>query len=254
MRKVGICLIFLCFTSVVTYGRDTTSTRKIGVSPEVLKKIGKAKDRLVLDFCFMNAVVKKDNGVTVPNDFKVSGFSRGINLYFMYDVILSKKVPYFSLAPGIGVGSENFYFKDYKLTWHYDSITRFVPLGDSISSKKSKLNMTYIDIPIEFRYRSKPSNKTGLSWKLAVGFKFGFLVGSKWKYKGEDPNKGTDGEQVSIKDIKVANMNKFRYGPYIRGGYGMFNLFAYYSLSNTFVANKGPKMNPIVFGLSINGL
>ena len=29
--------------------------------------------------------------------------------------------------------------------------------------------------------------KTGMSWKIAVGFKFGFLVGSKWKYKGEDP-------------------------------------------------------------------
>jgi hypothetical protein len=112
--------------------------------------------------------------------------------------------------------------------------------------------MTYIDIPLEFRVRGTPNKKTGWQWKLAAGFKFGFLVGSKWKYKGESLD--NSGEDVKFKDVKVANMNKLRYGVYLRGGYGMFNLFCYYSLSNTFVANKGPKMNPIVFGLSINGL
>jgi hypothetical protein len=173
----------------------------------------------------------------------------------MYDVAFGKKkiVKNFSIAPGIGVGSENYYFKNYKLTWHYDSLTRFKPLGDSISSKNSKLNMTYIDIPIELRYRSEPNKKTGMSWKIAVGFKFGFLVGSKWKYKGEDPNKGTNGESVTIKDIGVANMSKFRYGPTIRGGYGPVSIFAYYSVGSAFTT-KGPKMNPIVFGISINGL
>ncbi len=227
-----------------------------GISAQVKKRITSAKDRLVIELCLMNAIVKKDGGITVPNDFKLSGFNRGINVYFMYDIVLGKKnkPQHFSIAPGIGVGSENYYFKKYKMTWHYDSITRFVPLGDSISSKNSKLNMTYIDIPIEFRYRSTPNKKTGMSWKIAVGFKFGFLIGSKWKYKGEDPNKGTNGENVTIKDIKVANMSKLRYGPMIRGGYGPVSLFGYYSIGGAFSTGKGPKMNPIVFGISINGL
>jgi hypothetical protein len=74
------------------------------------------------------------------------------------------------------------------------------------------------------------------------------LIGSKWKYKGEDPNKGTNGENVTIKDIKVANMSRLRYGPMIRGGYGPVSLFGYYSIGGAFSTGKGPKMNPIVFG------
>lgn len=260
MRKIVLSFLIVVCSVMVVFGQDSIKplpaiTAPKGISAQVKKRITTAKDRLVIDLCMMNAIIKKDGGVTVPNDFKLGGFNRGINVYFMYDVVLGKKTKpqHFSIAPGIGVGSENYYFKNYKLTWHYDSLTRFKPLGDSISSKNSKLNMTYIDIPIEFRYRSSPNKKTGMSWKIAVGFKFGFLVGSKWKYKGEDPNKGTNGENVTIKDIKVANMSKFRYGPTIRGGYGPVSLFAYYSIGSAFTT-KGPKMNPIVFGISINGL
>lgn len=256
MRKTVLyVLIALCTTTVAFGQQENKVTPPKGISEQVKKRVLSARDRVVIDLCMMNAIVKKDGGVTVPNDFKLGAFNRGINVYFMYDVAFGKKkiVKNFSIAPGIGVGSENYYFKNYKLTWHYDSLTRFKPLGDSISSKNSKLNMTYIDIPIELRYRSEPNKKTGMSWKIAVGFKFGFLVGSKWKYKGEDPNKGTNGESVTIKDIGVANMSKFRYGPTIRGGYGPVSIFAYYSVGSAF-STKGPKMNPIVFGISINGL
>jgi len=256
MRKTVLYVLIALCTITVAFGQQENKiTPPKGISEQVKKRVISARDRLVVDLCMMNAIVKKDGGVTVPNDFKLNAFNRGINVYFMYDVAFGKKkiVKNFSIAPGIGVGSENYYFKNYKLTWHYDSLTRFKPLGDSVSSKNSKLNMTYIDIPIELRYRSEPNKKTGMSWKIAVGFKFGFLVGSKWKYKGEDPNRGTNGESVTIKDIGVANMSKFRYGPTIRGGYGPVSLFAYYSIGSAFTT-KGPKMNPIVFGISINGL
>lgn len=267
MRKIVFSFLLAVCSVMVVFGQNdsitpptavttsTTVTAPKGISEKVKKRITSANDRLVIDLCMMNALIKKDGGVTVPNDFKLGGFNRGINVYFMYDMPLGKKTKpqHFSIAPGIGVGSENYYFKKYKMTWHYDSLTRFVPLGDSISSKNSKLNLTYIDIPVEFRYRSSPNKKTGMSWKIAVGFKLGFLVGSKWKYKGEDPKVGTNGENVTIKDIKVANTSKFRYGPTIRGGYGPVSLFAYYSIGSAF-SNKGPKFNPIVFGISINGL
>lgn len=255
MRKIVLSFLIAICSVVVVFGQDTTKTAPKGISAQVKKRITSAKDRLVIELCMMNAIVKKDGGVTVPNDFKLGGFNRGVNVYFLYDILLGKKTKprNFSIAPGIGVGSENYYFKKYGMSWHRDSVTRFYSFGDSISSKNSKLNMTYIDIPIEFRYRSAPNKKTGMSWKIAVGFKFGFLIGSKWKYKGEDPYKN-DGEQVTLKDIKVANMNKFRYGPTIRGGYGPVSLFGYYSIGSAFSTNKGPKMNPIVFGISINGL
>ncbi|MCB0507767.1 MAG: porin family protein [Chitinophagales bacterium] len=247
-------LVLLCSTSFL-FAND--SIPPVGISPQVKKRINTAKDRIVIDLAMMNAIIKKDGGVTVPDDFKLQAFNRGINVYFMYDFLLGKKNTgkdrHFSIAPGLGVSSENYYFKSYGMSWHRDTVTRFYALGDSVSSKKSKLNMTYIDIPIEFRYRSTPNKKTGMSWKVALGFKLGFLVGSKWKYKGEDPY-AKDGESITFKDIKVANMSKFRYGPTIRGGYGPVSLFCYYSIGSAFSSGKGPKFNPIVFGLSINGL
>lgn len=255
MRKIiASFLIFICAFTFAYGQQDSIITGPKGISKQVKKRIVSAKDRLVIDLCMMNAIIKKDGGVTVPNDFKLGGFNRGINVYFMYDVVLDKKkkYPHFSIAPGIGVGSENYYFKSFGMKWRNDSVTSFYRFGDSISSKNSKLNMTYIDIPIEFRFRSTPNKKTGMSWKLAIGFKMGFLVGSKWKYKGEELN--NSGNNVKIKDIGVGNMSKFRYGPTIRGGYGPLSLFCYYSLGSAFNTGKGPKMNPIVFGLSINGL
>ncbi|HMV15526.1 MAG TPA: porin family protein [Chitinophagales bacterium] len=262
MHKIFLSVVLMLCASTFLIAQDSippsvksTLAGPKGISEKVKKRITGANDRLVIELAMMNAIVKKDGGVTVPNDFKLGAFNRGINVYFMYDILLGKKTKprHFSIAPGIGVGSENYYFKNYKLTWHYDTLTRFQAFGDSISSKKSKLNMTYIDVPIEFRYRSKPHAKTGMSWKIAVGFKLGFLVGSKWKYKGEDPNVPNNGETVTIKDMKVANMSKFRYGPTLRAGYGPLSLFAYYSIGSAFTT-KGPKMNPIVFGISINGL
>lgn len=253
MQKLILSLsLLLCSVSLI-HAQDSIPPKKI--SPQVKKRILGANDRLVIELAMMNAIVKKDGGVTVPNDFKLGVFNRGINVYFMYDILLGKKTKtrHFSIAPGIGVGSENYYFKKYGMSWHRDTITRFYAFDSTVSSKKSKLNMTYIDIPIEFRYRSTPNKKTGMSWKLAVGFKLGFLVGSKWKYKGEDPYL-KDNEQITIKDMKVGNMSKFRFGPTIRGGYGPLSLFCYYSIGSAFATNKGPKFNPIVFGLSINGL
>lgn len=167
MRKIVLSFLIAICSAGIVFGQDSIATPKTipngpkGISAQVKKRITSANDRLVIDLCMMNAIVKKDGGVTVPNDFKLGAFNRGINVYFMYDVVLGKKTKpqHFSIAPGIGVGSENYYFKNYKMTWHYDTITRFVPLGDSISSKNSKLNMTYIDIPLEFRYRSTPNKK-----------------------------------------------------------------------------------------------
>lgn len=248
MRKLFIFLLFLTGLNLLQ-AQDSTKT-KSKITPAVKQKIGKAQDRIVIDLCLMNALFDKD-GVRTPKDFKVSGFSRGINAYFMWDVPLGKKKN-FAIAPGAGIGSENYYFKKYGMAWHGDSITRFYKFNDSITSKNSKLNMTYFDIPLEVRYRSKPNTKTGQSWKLALGFKLGFLLGSKWKYKGE--SLANNGESVKFKDMKVPNMAKLRYGVYIRGGYSLANLFFYYSLSETFNKGKGPTMHPLVFGISISGL
>lgn len=206
--------------------------------------VNKAKDRLVFEF---NTGVLMNDG---DNGFSPKGFQRGVNVYFMYDVVI-KNSPV-SIAPGIGIGSDNWYHNSQVV--FTDTFTNFIPFADTVGFKKSKLGLTYIDIPLELRFRGKPNPKNNWQWKLAAGFKIGFLVHSKWKYKGDDFRVNPQVGQVKFKEFGVPNLEKLRYGVTARGGYGPFNLQIYYSLSNLFQDGQSIELQPITFGISINGL
>jgi hypothetical protein len=214
-------------------------------SEEVKERVNSAKDRFVFEFNINQMIRDKSTG------FDLDGFSGGFGTYFMYDVVI-KESP-ISLAPGIGVGADN--YRHNSQIVFTDTTTNFVPFADSIGYKKSKLGVTYIDIPFEIRFRSKPNNNNW-QWKLAAGFKFGFLVGSKWKYKGNEFRgiRNDTESTIKFKEHGIPNLERFRYGATARGGFGPFNLHFYYSLSNLFEDGKSVDMQPITFGLSINGL
>lgn len=244
MKKYTYLLLTVFFASSLQLfaqesTTEVTTVEKTDDFVALKKEINKSKDRLVLDFSY-------DMLLNLPDSIKTSGFSRGFNVYFTYDMVLGKSR--FSVAPGIGLGNNN-YFMKYGVS--SDSLgTYFNKFSSDIEVKKSKIALSYIDIPIELRFRSAP-NKKGSSWKLAAGFKAGLMIQNKWKYKGEDLS--NNGENVKFKNFNIENVNKFRYGVMLRGGYGILNVFAYYSLSDVF-NDKGPRMTPLSFGISINGL
>ena len=246
MQKVFITIL-LGMILLSSYAQEEKKEITSGVSPEVKANVNKAKDRILIELG-LNQMLK------TPDDLKISAFSRSFNAYFTYDIVFGKSN--FSIAPGAGFGTDNFYHKKNGISWSdnthlKDSITSFPLLDSTVTAKKSKLGLVYFDIPVEFRYRSKP-NKKNTSWKLAAGAKFGFLLASKWKYKGEDLTTGTG--EVKFKEFKVEGLNKFRYGVYVRGGYGIFNLYFNYQISSVFQKGKGPQMYPLQFGVAICGL
>ena len=237
-----LLLLFFFATSLQAFAQEETIETTVETTDDFIefkKNINKSKDRLVIDLSY-------DMLLNLPDSIKTTGFSRGFNAYFTYDIVLGKSK--FSVAPGIGIGNNN-YFMNYSLS--SDSLgTYFNKISDDIDVKKTKIALSYIDIPLELRYRSTP-NKKGSSWKLAAGIKAGMMIQNKWKYKGEDLS--NNGSEVKFKSYDIENINKFRYGVMMRGGYGMWNVFAYYSLSDVF-NDKGPSMTPLSFGISINGL
>lgn len=214
-------------------------------SEQVKERVNKAKDRLVFELNSGYLLHDSDEGYTQK------GFQRGFNIYFMYDVVI-KESP-ISIAPGIGIGTENWYNENRLI--FADSFTTFTTFPDSIGIKKSKIATTYIDIPLELRFRSKPNSKNW-QWKLAAGFKIGFMLGNKWKYKGQEFRgiRNDTNDNIKFKEHGIPNMERLRYGVTARGGYGPFNLHFYYGLSKLFEDGKGPDLQPIVFGISINGL
>jgi hypothetical protein len=169
--------------------------------------------------------------------------SRGININYNYDI---KIINNFSFAPGLGVSVNNYGFKDaitIKNVGKVDSVDNIY--NDYPNLKRSKLSATYIDIPLEFRWKSNPDIN---SFKITLGFKAGILASAHTKIKYKD-----DGAKV-IKNKEDFNLERFRYGIYGRVGYGVISLFGYYSLSELFQSGKAPEARSIVpytIGISI---
>jgi len=176
----------------------------------------------------------------VPSGIEPKTINPGANVFGSYNYMFGESNVSFS--PGLGLSMHNLY-SDSWLKVTPDS-TYFEPIIDTLSFKKSKLTATYIDIPIELRYKSKGE------FRLAVGFKFGFLIRGHTKYKGDDYIDGTT-QEVIIKKKKLEFMEKNRYGFTGRIGYKWFNLWGYYQLSTLFEKGKGPEMYPISVGITI---
>ncbi len=124
--------------------------------------------------------------------------------------------------------------------------TSMTAIPDSIDYKKNKLSLNYLEIPFELRFRSKP-DKSFRRLSIAAGFKAGYLIQSHTKYKGDDAN----GNETKFKTFNIANLNKLRYGPTFRMGYGKVSLFGYLSISELFQEDKGPIAYPFSAGIMI---
>ena len=144
-----------------------------------------------------------------------------------------------SFAIGIGISAHNLYW-NYMFQGRSDSL-QFVKVPDSLGYKRSKLTLPYIEIPIEFRLKTKSKMAVG------VGFKVGYMVYGHSKWVGDDYIFKTNNTlKASFKDIK--NIEKFAYGPTLRVGYKWFHLYGYYQMSGLFTSGMGPDMYPISVG------
>ncbi len=199
-----------------------------------------SRDRLIFEFVHTNWFDK-------PDSLKVKWYNRGINAYLMYDMpIYDDNI---SFAPGIGISNANVYHRSQMIEG--DTTTYFVPINeDQINVGRSKLATTYLEVPLELRFRTNP-NKVNRRFKFALGLRVGYMLDGHTVYKG-DPLDGSGGDEVFFKIKNVPNINRFRYGTSVRLGYGNINLVAYYSFATLFQTDKGPGMRPFSIGISFN--
>lgn len=197
-----------------------------------------------------------NQGISTPDDFSIKFLgSHTVNLYYQYPIRFGRSP--FSFNPGIGFAFERFKMKNYytlkestTTPGQYDlvSTATLFPTADNI--KKSQLVNDYIEIPLDFRFDTKPED-ISRSFNVAIGGRIGYLFDAKTKVKYIK-----DGETRIAKDKQMHGMNPIRYGIYTRIGMGAVNLFGFYNLSPLFEKDKGPDkttMNTYTFGISING-
>jgi len=179
----------------------------------------------------------------MPTGIKTRTINQGANVFLMYNHMMSDNG--FSFAGGLGITSENLYLKDaYVPNVKADSISfEKVPFG--VDAKRSKLNVTYLDIPLEIRY------VTDKKMRFTLGMKFGFLIDSKTMYKGDAFDEdGKLGYGVHEKSKGVNQLESTRFGVQARIGYKWVHVYGYYSLNRLFKADKGPQMYPISVGVT----
>jgi hypothetical protein len=179
----------------------------------------------------------------VPKGIDTWAINRGATVFGTYNIPFGKSN--YSFAIGLGLSSHNIY-GDFVVNSTEDS-TYLTKIPDSVSYKRSKITLAYLEVPLEFRFKSKSKVS------VAVGFKAGLLLGSFWKYKGDGPivtaqyTLNTDNKHRA-KFYGIDNLEQFTYGPTLRVGYKWINVIGYYMISNLFTKDRGPDMYPISVG------
>ncbi len=110
-----------------------------------------------------------------------------------------------------------------------------------------------MEIPLEFRYSSKPL-QPNKSFKIAIGAKVGALVNAHTKGKTlEDKNNNTI-TSYTLKENNKRLIDGTRFMGTARIGYGILSLFGNYQLNNVLKDGAGPVMHLYQVGLTISGL
>lgn len=191
--------------------------------------------------------------------------SNVINAYYLYEFKIDKKGQ-FTFNPGVGVGVDKLAFKDNLGVFSVvdptsgNRQTVVMPLinvfPNASGYKKTKLAMTYIDVPMEIRFHTNPDDRNR-SFKLAVGGRLGVLVNQKTKVKYTTvPDADGEQQKIKVKSIEDFGVNRFRYGTTVRMGIGFFNIFYYHNFSSLFSGKNGPdgtQVSNYSIGLTISG-
>jgi hypothetical protein len=234
-RNISLIIILLALSA-------TTFAQK--PSAESIRK------RLSLGFGVYN-----DFWMKVPDSISPRAINQGIDVFIQYAFPMDKK-GHMNFFIGGGIGAHNFYNQALLGTGEYnvygkeliddENVSYFYNAPSKVGTKnidvkKSKLSITYIDIPFGFEYKS--SEKI----HATLGFKVGWSINAHTKYKGSDLE--GSGFEVVEKSLKLRNIDDFHYGPYAVIGYKWFGASVFYQMSSVFEKGLGPEIYPISVGL-----
>lgn len=218
-RSFGFLLLFVMLFGSLGYAQviSESAKRKVTVGVDVFTDIWQNK----------------------PDDMYIRTINQGANVFAMYNFQLANGPSTFGV--GLGISNHNLYSHSRIDNIKADTIV-FTPIPDDLAYRRTKINLTYLDIPFELKLRFKNQ------MKLGVGFKIGYLITSKEKYIGDTPEQAT---RVTIKTKNISELQSYAYGFTLRFGYKSVNLFGYYQISQIFNNDRGPELYPISVGITL---
>lgn len=190
-----------------------------------------------------------------PDTIDIKTLSRSFGIYLMMDFPF-KTNPHFSIGLGVGVSSSNMYFNDTYLDISGKTNSPsllFQNVQDTTHFKKFKLQTSFMEIPIEFRYTGNPENPNK-SWKGAIGAKIGTMLSAHTKGKNLLNGSGGTINSFTQKEKSKKYFNKTRFAATGRVGYGSISLFTVWQVNPFFKEGMGPDVRPYTIGITISGL
>lgn len=162
-----------------------------------------------------NTLLKRPSGIS-QNKFTPS-FSFGFLRDMPVNINRTK-----SIAAGIGYSMNN--YNQNILISETNGIITYNQTSSLTSYDSNKLTLHYLDIPVEFRWRTSTPDSHKF-WRIYTGFKFSYLVHNKSKYVDSQITNVVNGN---------SDLNKFQYGTYLSVGYNTVNFNVYYGLNPIF--------------------
>jgi hypothetical protein len=243
MKKIALFVFSsLLFSSL--FAQDSTGNLKKKKTPVSLA--GRANDHFLIQLGATNWAGK-------PDSITTKGFSKSFNVYFMFDFPF-KTNPKLSMAFGPGISSDHIIFdKTYVGIKDATATLRFTDQSDTNHFKKTKLNTTYFEAPIEFRYTAKPQN-SDKSFKWALGVKVGTLISAHTRYKDLQNKGGNTLNAYTMKEKSKRFFNTTRLTGTARVGLGHFSLYGSYQVTTLFKEGVAAEIRPYTIGLTVSGL
>ena len=147
-----------------------------------------------------------------------------------------------AIAPGLGL-SYNKSFQNLAITTA-DQGYNYSVIPSNVNYSKNKLEVMYIDVPIEFRWRNSTPETTKF-WRIYAGVKFSYLLFDK--YVNE-----TNGVKTTITNNR--DINKFQFSPTLAVGYNTWNVYACYGVIPIFKDTAQINGQPVGFNILNLGL
>jgi hypothetical protein len=168
-----------------------------------------------------------------------TGKSWNVNLnVIQYSLPMSKGIGW---VTGLGLDWNNYFF-DGNNCIGKDSIGDIIPVypPDGTSFTKTKLNTTYLTLPLLLEFQFGPGKKGFISFGAIGEFKIYSNTETKYYINGEK-------QKNRVRDD--FNLNPLRYSLTVRAGYNFVKFYASYGMMPLFTHNTGPVVHPVNVGL-----
>lgn len=246
MKKI-VFLVLSCLSLSFVFSQDTLLS-KSSMTPKAIKLPNRSADHFMFQ-------LSSDHWTGMPDTISShqSGFSRGFNAYIMLDKPF-RSSPKFSIGFGVGVSTSNMVFKKMSVDLKAGgTVLPFTALDSTNHFKKYKLVTTFAEVPLEFRYSSKPL-EPNKSFKIAIGAKVGTAINVHTKGKTlQDKNNQSINNYIQKENTKRL-INTTRFTGTARVGYGVISLFGTYQLNNVLKDGAGANMKLYQVGITFSGL